>query len=78
MKMAATASYSAVPSILIVAPTGSTNRAILRSTWQFSSKHFMVMGRVAELEKERAFNYTKQFVIKKNIGFLFQMIQLEI
>lgn len=50
--MAATASYSAVPSILMVAPTGRTKRAICRSTWQFSNKHFMVMGSVAELRRE--------------------------
>lgn len=66
MKMAATASYSAVPSILIVAPTGSTNRAIFRSTWQFSSKHFIVMGKVAELEREGLFKYTNNFIRNKN------------
>lgn len=37
--------------MLIVAPTGRTNRAICLSTLQFSSKHFIVMGSVAELWK---------------------------
>lgn len=55
--MAATASYSAVPSILMVAPTGRTKRAICRSTWQFSNKHFMVMGSVAELRREETTVY---------------------
>lgn len=49
--MAATASYRAVPSMLMVAPTGSTKRAIWRSTPQFSRRHFMVIGKVAELRK---------------------------
>lgn len=48
--MAATASYSAVPSMLIVAPTGSTKRMIRRSMWLFSSRHLKVIGRVAELQ----------------------------
>lgn len=51
--MAATASYSAVPSMLMVAPTGRTKRAICRSTWQFSNRHFMVIGSVAELQREQ-------------------------
>lgn len=52
IKMAASASYSAVPSMLMVAPTGSTKRVTLLSTLLFSSKHLNVTGRVAELEKE--------------------------
>lgn len=52
MKMAASASYSAVPSMLMVAPTGSTKRVTLLSTLLFSSKHLNVTGRVAELKKE--------------------------
>lgn len=53
MKMAATASYRAVPSMLMVAPTGKTKRAICRSTPQFSRRHFMVIGNVAELHPEQ-------------------------
>ncbi len=50
MKMAATASYSAVPSMLIVAPMGSTNLDILGSTPFPRSMHSMVIGKVAEEE----------------------------
>ena len=50
MKMAATASYNAVPSMLIVAPTGSTNRVTRGSIPFVSSKHLYVTGRVAELQ----------------------------
>lgn len=50
IKTAATASYSAVPSMLIVAPTGKTNRVILLSTWFFSSAQRNVTGKVAELD----------------------------
>ena len=50
MKMAATASYKAVPSMLIVAPIGRTNREIRGSTPFFSSSKFMVTGNVAEEE----------------------------
>lgn len=50
MKMAARASYRAVPSMLIVAPTGSTNLVMRLSTPLFSSRHLKVMGRVAELK----------------------------
>lgn len=53
IKMAATASYRAVPSMLMVAPTGSTKRAICLSTPQFSRRHFMVIGNVAELQRKR-------------------------
>lgn len=49
MKIAATASYSAVPSMLTVAPTATTNRVTLVSIPLFSSKHLKVIGRVAEL-----------------------------
>ena len=49
MKMAATASYSAVPSMLMVAPTGSTKRMMRRSMWLFSNRHLKVIGSVAEL-----------------------------
>ena len=49
MKIAATASYKAVPSMLMVAPIGMTKRVTRGSTWFFSSKHFSATGRVAEL-----------------------------
>ncbi len=52
MKMAARASYRAVPSMFMVAPTGSTKRVIRLSTWLFSSRHLKVMGRVAELRRD--------------------------
>ena len=50
MNRAVTASYRAVPSMLMVAPIGRTNLEILGSTPLFSSRQFMVMGSVAELE----------------------------
>lgn len=50
MKIAASASYKAVPSMLIVAPTGSTNLVMRLSTPLFSSKHLNVIGKVAELK----------------------------
>ena len=53
MKMAATASYNAVPSMLMVAPTGSTNLVTLLSMWLFSSRHLKVTGSVAELQGKR-------------------------
>ena len=49
MKMAATASYRAVPSILMVAPMGRTKRVILLSILLLSSRHRNVTGNVAEL-----------------------------
>lgn len=49
MNIAATASYKAVPSMLIVAPIGSINREIVGLTLFFSSKQFIVTGNVAEL-----------------------------
>ena len=50
MKMAATASYSAVPSMLMVAPMGRTNLQIRGSTLFLVSNKLMVTGRVAELD----------------------------
>ena len=50
MKRAATASYRAVPSMLMVAPIGRTKRAIFGSTPFFSSRALIVTGRVAELD----------------------------
>ena len=45
IKMAATASYRAVPSMLMVAPTGSTNRVTRGSIPRPSSRHFVVTAR---------------------------------
>lgn len=53
IKIAATASYSAVPSMLMVAPTGRTNRAMRLSIPLFSRRHFRVMGKVAELQNKK-------------------------
>lgn len=50
MKMAATASYSAVPSMLIVAPMGITNRDTRTSILLFSSKQAIEIGNDAELK----------------------------
>lgn len=48
IKIAATASYRAVPSMLIVAPTGMTNR-VTRGSKPILSRVCIVMGIVAEL-----------------------------
>lgn len=61
MKMAASASYRAVPSMLMVAPTGSTKRVIRLSILLFSSRHLKVTGRVAELGRKRVTWFIKQF-----------------
>ena len=53
MNTAATASYSAVPSIFIVAPIGRTKRVTRLSTWLFSSKQRNVTGKVAALRTNR-------------------------
>ena len=50
MKMAAMASYKAVPSMLMVAPMGRTNCEILGSILFLFSKQSMVTGNVAEDE----------------------------
>ena len=50
MKMAATASYSAVPSMLMVAPMGRTNLQTLGSTLFLVSSRLMVTGKVALLD----------------------------
>ena len=55
MNIAATASYSAVPSMLIVAPIGNTNRDTRGSILQFCSKLLIVTGSVAELIKKLNF-----------------------
>lgn len=49
MNRAATASYKAVPSIFIVAPTGITN-LVTRGSIPIPSRHFIVKGIVAELD----------------------------
>jgi hypothetical protein len=61
---AATASYNAVPSMLIVAPTGMTKLLTRGSTLQLCSKHFSVTGMVAEL-KARATKHFKIIQMKK-------------
>lgn len=48
-KTAATASYKAVPSIFMAAPTGRTNLEIRGSTPPLSSKQDTVAGRAAML-----------------------------
>ena len=53
MKTAATASYRAVPSMLMVAPTGSMNLVTLGSAPKLSSRFWIVIGRVAELGEGR-------------------------
>ena len=60
MKMAATASYNAVPSMLIVAPIGKTKRVTRQSIPLFSSKHRNVIGSVAALciiQKNKLMHY---------------------
>lgn len=51
MKIAATASYNAVPSMLIWAPTGITN-LVTRGSRPSLSRVCIVRGRVAELERK--------------------------
>lgn len=67
MKMAATASYSAVPSMLMVAPTGRTKRVTLLSMPRFSSKHRNVTGKVPALQRpnqtgRRVISFCKLFL----------------
>lgn len=50
IKMTATASYKALPSILIVDPSGSTKRVIRLSTLMLSSMHCIETGRAAPLK----------------------------
>lgn len=66
MKIAAKASYRAVPSILIVAPTGRTNLVTRLSTPFISSRHLNVTGSVAELkQKEDNAWYTTWYTFYK-------------
>ncbi|TNN59517.1 Membrane protein FAM159A [Liparis tanakae] len=56
----------AVPSMLMVAPTGSTKRMMRRSMWLFSKRHLKVIGNVAELRKtgkKREKELTRCFLI---------------
>ena len=70
MKIAAAASYNAVPSILIVAPSGSTNFVDFSETPALSTAHSMVTGSVAEeLAVENAVNTACDMFLKKVIGF---------
>ncbi len=66
MKMAARASYRAVPSMFMVAPTGSTKRVIRLSTWLFSSRHLKVMGRVAELRRDKFCHHSLIIIMFQN------------
>ena len=50
MKMAAAASYRAVPSMLTVAPTGRVKRETFSGTFRFSVVHIIVTGSVAAEE----------------------------
>lgn len=52
IKIAATASYKAVPSMLIVAPMGITNRETRTSILLFSSRQAIEIGKDAELENK--------------------------
>ena len=52
MKIAATHSYSAVPSMLIVAPSGRQKLVTRSETPEFSRVHFMLSGRVADDEAD--------------------------
>ena len=70
MKIAAAASYRAVPSILIVAPRGSTNLVDFSEIPALSTAHSMVIGRVAEeLAVENAVNTACDMFLKNTIGF---------
>ena len=71
--MAATASYRAVPSILIVAPMGRTKRVILLSILLFSSRHRNVTGNVAELKRQ--VNWSDYKKPSKHKPFSFEMLQ---
>jgi hypothetical protein len=50
MKTEAAATKSAVPSILIVVPRGMTKWEIRGSILTFSSQHWRVIGRAADLQ----------------------------
>ena len=66
-KTTATASYNAVPSMLIVAPSGSTKFAArLEHSPSFSALS-MVTGRVAELESVPTAVINARFILHKNL-----------
>ncbi len=70
MNSTATASYSAVPSMLIVAPKGSTNSVERRETPALVSAHSMVTGKVAVLlAVENAVKTACDMALKKCHGF---------
>lgn len=75
MKMAATASYKAVPSMLIVAPMGTTNRTTCLFILFFSSRQAMLAGNVAVLEAvPKAVNSASDMFTMKRYGFFFVML----
>lgn len=59
MKMAAMHWKMAAPSMLTVAPMGRMKRLMRLSTPLFSSMHFIMDGRVAELERKKEKNSTR-------------------
>lgn len=78
MKMAATASYRAVPSMLMVAPTGSTKRVTLLSIPKFSSRQRKVTGSVPALEGKAEegklyFVSTVYRITRNNYSFIFTL-----
>ena len=67
MNITATASYSAVPSMFIVAPTGSTNLDISLFILFFSSIQVNVVGKAAVLDAvETAINNASIFDVNLN------------
>ena len=70
MNIAAAASYRAVPSMLIVAPRGSTNSVERFETPALVSAHSMVTGRVAvELAVEKAVRTACDICTRNRYGF---------
>lgn len=77
MKRAATASYNAVPSMLMVAPTGTTKLLTLWSIPFFVSKQRKVTGIVAELKNQiLIYNFINKFIIKFKQNILISNKQL--
>ena len=76
MKMAAAASYNAVPSMLIVDPSGMTNSVDRFDTPALVMAHSIVTGSVAdELAVENAVNKACDMFIRKRYGFFRVTIQ---
>lgn len=69
MKIAAKASYNAVPSILMVAPTGSTNLVTRLSTPFISSRHLNVTGSVAELKQKEDNAWYEFHIVECKLSF---------